>query len=66
MRNKDFALPCEVSSRDALVIKESVSREGMYLFEVQHYMVDSMGVILDRESIEKLRDHLNTILEESK
>lgn len=66
MRNKYFTLPCEASRRDAMVAKKSMSREGMFLFEVQHHMVDSMGVILSLESIEKLRDHLNTILEESK
>lgn len=66
MRNKDFTLPCEVSQRDAVIIKESISREGMFLFEVQHHMVGAMGVILNVESIEKLRDQLNIILEESK
>lgn len=57
-------LPCAVAKHDGLVIKNSVSREGMYLFEVEHYMNDSMGVILDRESLKKLRDGLNQILEE--
>lgn len=66
MRNKDFTLPCEVSQRGAVIIKESISREGMFLFEVQHHMVGAMGVILNVESIEKLHDQLNIILEESK
>lgn len=66
MRNRTFILPCENWKKNRIVICNSPSKDGAYLLETQHYMSGSMGVTLSLESIEKLRDQLNVILEESK